>query len=166
MESMIPLIIALIVGALLSGKKKKNPSQQEAAKPFTAQQGHQEQEGPVKKLKEMYKELQKEMQQENQEQQLPADRRSMSAPSTRAQVELQSEAVEVPVISKRETRGGSRTSSRTSSRSRQSTRGQSTMVVQREQSKLQVESIIPKSKDDLIKGVIFSEIYGPPKSKR
>lgn len=150
----------LIVGAFLSGRKKKDPSQQEEAKPFTAQQRQPEQEGPVKKLKEMYKEIQQEMQQENQRQQPAADSRPMTVPSPREQIESLPKSVEIPVSSKREARGGSR------SRGRQSTRGQSTRIVKKEESKLQVESIIPKSKDDLIKGVIFSEIYGPPKSKR
>ena len=150
----------LIVGAFLSGRKKKDPSQQEEAKPFTAQQRQPEQEGPVKKLKEMYKEIQQEMQQENQRQQPAADSRPMSVPPPRAQAESLPQSVVIPVSSKSEGRGGSRANSR------QSTRGQSSRIVQKEQSKLQVESIIPKSKDDLIKGVIFSEIYGPPKSKR
>ena len=84
----------------------------------------------------------------------------MTVPSPRVQIESLPKSVGTQVSSKTEGRGGSR------ARSRQSTRGQSTRIVHREQSKLQVESIIPKSKADLIKGVIFSEIYGPPKSKR
>lgn len=152
MDSIIPLIIMLIVGALLSGKKKK-PSQQEEAKPFTAQQ--ESPDGPVKKLKEMYQEIQQEMQQQTQQQEPP---RQMSVPAPRVVVELPPKPLEVAESSKR----GSKVRSRT----RQSTRGKSTKVVEKQQSKIQVESILPKTKDDLIKGIIFSEIYGPPKSKR
>ena len=155
MDSIIPLIIMLIVGALLSGKKKKS-SQQEEAKPFTAQQGNPD--GPVKKLKEMYQELQQEMQQETKQQQPPTQSRQMSEPAPRVQVEFTPKPVETSVSSKRE--GRDRT------RSRHSTRGKSTRIVQTKQKKIQVESILPRTKDDLIKGVIFSEIYGPPKSKR
>lgn len=144
----------LIVGALLSGRKKSKTSQEEEAKPFTAQQRQPEQEGPVKKLKDMYKEIQQEMQQESQRQQPTADSRPMSVPTPRVQAEALPKSVEISV------------SSKSRARSRQSTRRHSNRVVRKEQSKLQVESIIPKSKDDLIKGVIFSEIYGPPKSKR
>ena len=142
----------LIVGALFSGKKKK-PSQQEEAKPFTAQQ--ESPDGPVKKLKEMYQEIQKEMQQQTQQQEPP---RQISVPAPRVVVEPTPKPLEVSVSSKRESRA------RTSNR--QSTRGKSTRVVEKQQGKIQVESILPKTKDDLIKGIIFSEIYGPPKSKR
>jgi len=152
MDSIIPLIIMLIVGALLSGKKKKS-SQQEEAKPFTAQQ--ESPDGPVKKLKEMYQEIQQEMQQQTQQQEPP---RQMSVPAPRVVVELPPKPIEVAAPSKR----GSKVRSRT----RQSTRGKSTKVVEKQKSKIQVESILPKTKDDLIKGIIFSEIYGPPKSKR
>ena len=153
MDSIIPLIIMLIVGALFSGKKKK-PSQQEEAKPFTAQQ--ESPDGPVKKLKEMYQEIQKEMQQQQTQQQEPP--RQIPVPAPRVVVEPTPKPLEVSVSSKRESRA------RTSNR--QKTRGKSTRVVEKQQSKIQVERILPKTKDDLIKGVIFSEIYGPPKSKR
>ena len=142
----------LIVGALFSGKKKK-PSQQEEAKPFTAQQ--ESPDGPVKKLKEMYQEIQKEMQQQTNQQEPPTQ---MSVPAPRVVIESVPKPLEVSVSSKKE--------SKVRNRNRQSTRGKSTRVVEKQQSKIQVERILPKTKDDLIKGVIFSEIYGPPKSKR
>ena len=150
----------LIVGGLLSSKKKKQPSQEEAAKPYTAQQSQPEDQGPVKKLKDMYKEIQREMQEESQRQQPAADSRPMSVPPRSLKAEPLPKSVEISVSPKSESRSGSRPSSKRSSRKNP------TRNVRKKHSELQVESIIPKSKDDLIKGIIFSEIYGPPKSRR
>ena len=147
----------LIVGAFLSSKKKKKPSEQEESKPVTAQQGHPG--GPVNKLKEMYKEMQQEMEQETARQQAAGQSRQNPAPP-RVEVELPPKPVVASVSPKKVARDSSRGGSR------QSTRRQSTRVVKAQQNKLQVESILPKNKDDMIKGVIFSEIFGPPKSKR
>ena len=153
MEGLIPFIIMLIVGSLFSSKKKKTADEQEQAKPFTAQK--ERQDGPVKKLKEMYEEIQKELEKGN-ETQRPAPQmtqRTMAKP----EVKVTPERVEVAVPLREQRTEPSMRS--------QSSRHETKQVVKK-QNKTPRVGLMPKSQDDIMKGVIFSEIFGPPKSKR
>ena len=155
MESLIPFIIMLLVGSFLSSKKKKPTDEQEQAKPFTAQ--NERQDGPVKKLKEMYEEIQKELEKGN-ETQRPAPQmtqRTMGKP----EVKVTPERVEV-AVPLREQRA------EPSMRSQSSRHVTVTNQVVQKQNKTPRAGLMPKSQDDIMKGVIFSEIFGPPKSKR
>ncbi len=68
MENFLPLIIMLILGAIIKGKRKDKSSGEAEAKPFTA--GQKQPGSPVRKIKEvsteMYKEIQREFQQETE----------------------------------------------------------------------------------------------------
>ena len=153
MENLIPFIIMLLVGSFLSSKRKKPTDEQEQAKPFTAQ--GERHDGPVKKLKEMYEEIQKELEEEN-EKQRPAPQmtqRTMPKP----EVKITPERVEV-AVPLREKRTEPTRQSRPS-------RFEEKQVVKK-QNKTPRSGLMPKSQDDIMKGVIFSEIFGPPKSKR
>lgn len=153
MESLIPLIIMLIVGSLFNGKKKTPADGQEKAKPFTPKGDRQE--GPVKTLKDMsrdmYKELQRELEKEV-EKQHPTPRQPIQQ-----QVKVMPESVDVSV-SKRERRTEPARVNRISSKE--------VKQVEMKKSKSSTQHLIPKSSEDMMKGVIFSEIFGPPKSKR
>jgi hypothetical protein len=154
MESFIPLIIMMVLGAIMSGKRKAKSSGESEAKPFTA--GQKQPGSPVRTFKEvsteMYKEIQREFQQEPERQQAP--QRTQLTPPT---IQPKSEA-EVSRRSGRERRE--------TFRGRKSTRGHAKNTEEIVKKEIVLESLVPKSKDDLIKGVIFSEIFGPPKSKR
>ena len=150
MESLIPLIIMLIVGSLFSNKRKKPEDEQKPAKPFTTQS--EQADGPVKRLKEMYQEIQQELGEEKEQ----------PRPSPRPVVQ----PYEVKVTPERVEVSTPRRSQRTdSSRTRQSTRIVQQQVKTQKQVRTQ-KNLLPKTQDDIMKGVIFSEIFGPPKSKR
>lgn len=153
MESLIPFIIMLLVGSFLSSKKKKPTDEQEQAKPFTAQ--NERQDGPVKKLKEMYEEIQKELEKGN-ETQRPAPQKTQRT-MTKPEVKITPERVEVAVPLREQRTDPTRQS--------RSSRYETKQVVNK-QNKTPRAGLMPKSQDDIMKGVIFSEIFGPPKSKR
>lgn len=147
MEQLIPLIIMLLIGSLMSTKKKK-ANQQKKDKPFTAQDPES---GPLGKLKEMYQELQQEMQPETREREIQqTQQHSIPRPSNRLPVEITTPKVDVPKEKPKRRASAQR------------------IKVQNQQIQQTTNSrdIMPKSKDDLIKGIIFSEIFGPPISKR
>lgn len=147
----------LIVGSLFSSKKKKTEDGQEQAKPFTAQK--EQQDGPVKKLKEMsrdmYKEIQKELEKETEKQR--PDPQTIQRTLPQHEVKVTPERIEVS-IPLREKRVEPTRSSRSSRRENKQ--------VATNQQKVAGGSLMPKTPDDIMRGVIFSEIFGPPKSKR
>ncbi|MCZ2259362.1 hypothetical protein [Sporosarcina sp. G11-34] len=151
MENLIPFIIMLLIGSFFSSKKKKS-TEQEKAKPFTAQEP---QSGPVGKLKEMYQELQKEMQAQTREQevqqtpQMNIPKSPVAPKSIPVQVSLPREGRPKPLPKEKTTR-----------------RAAFTQNAKKEQQSTRPKGIIPQSQDDLIKGIVYSEIFGPPVSKR
>lgn len=143
----------LLVGSFLSSKKKKPTDEEEQAKPFTAQ--NERQDGPVKKLKEMYEEIQKELEKGN-ETQRPAPQMTQKT-MTKPEVKITPERVEVAVPLREQ---------RTEPNMRSQSSRHETKQVVKKQNKTPRVGLMPKSQDDIMKGVIFSEIFGPPKSKR
>ncbi|KAA0965444.1 hypothetical protein FQ087_03820 [Sporosarcina sp. ANT_H38] len=168
MDGLILLIISLVVGVLFNGKGKKNsPEKGPQPKPFTATGSAPE--GPTGKLKEMYRELQREMagadaeppsrQQPRQQQQTTvtvppspevvpparptADRKERTNSSVNRQIDRPDSSL-------------NRHSGRLSAHG-----GQRPTV-----SVIQSHNLLPKKQEDLLKGIVFSEIFGPPKSKR
>lgn len=156
MESFIPLIIMLVLGAIMKGVKGTKSSEEAEVKPFTAEQ--KQTSSPVRKFKEvsteMYKEIQREFQQETERQQ----KQTRQTPKMTPASFIPEVAVEVTKKSGRDRRE--------TFKGRQSTRGQAKITDEIVKKDIRLESLVPKSNDDLIKGVIFSEIFGPPKSKR
>lgn len=151
MEPIIGFIAMLILSFLFKGKKKESPEGQ--PKPFTAQP-----DSPVRKLKDMskdmYRELQKEMQRETVE---PPSRQLPRAEVNRNPVTPKPAPIEIPV--KRDSRSDS-------SNERHSGRLSAHGGVRRPVQTIDTHNLLPKSEQDLLKGIIFSEIFGPPKSKR
>ena len=144
----------LILGAIFNSKRKDKSSGEAEAKPFTA--GQKQPGSPVRKIKEvsteMYKEIQREFQQETEREQQTPQRPQMTPISAKP---LAVEASKNSGRDRRETFTG-----------RQSSRGHAENKDDIAKNEIILESLVPKSKDDLIKGVIFSEIFGSPKSKR
>ena len=161
MESLIPLIIMLIVGSLFRKKKGADKPNEEQAKPVTAQQENPD--GPVKKLTEMYRQMQQEMQQEMEPK--PGEPQRQTAPHVAAPTKPVE--VQPPLLVNSPTKQDSKQSNRIS-RSKTRSPGRSAVSVEKRRTLQTVKSsdFLPRSEKDLIKGVIFSEIFGPPKSKR
>lgn len=145
----------LVLGAIMKGKGKDKSSGEAEAKPFTA--GQKQPGSPVRKFKEvsteMYKEIQREFQQETEREQTA--QRPQSAPISAKPIAVEATGTKNSGRDRRETFTG-----------RQSTRGHAKITDEITKNEIKLESLVPKSKDDLIKGVIFSEIFGAPKSKR
>ncbi|MBO0587752.1 hypothetical protein [Sporosarcina sp. E16_8] len=166
MEQLIIFIILAIVGSLFRGKKKE-PAKGPQSKPVTAT--GRASEGPTTKLKEMYRELQREMAGAEPEQ--PS--RQLSKQQQQAPITVPSSPVVVPPArptADRKERANSSANRHIerpdSSVNRHSGRlaahgGQRPAV-----SSIQSHDLMPKNQDDLLKGIVFSEIFGPPKSKR
>lgn len=154
MESLIPFIIMLLVGSLFSSKKKNASEEPKKAKPFTT--ANDRHDGPVKKLKEMskdiYKEIQKELEESNDQ---PHTMPERTIPKPEVKVRPERIEVSIPRV---ETTKPSRVS--------RSSRHEQKEVVKKQRKIVPQTNIMPKTPDDIMKGVIFSEILGPPKSKR
>lgn len=149
MESLIPFIIMLILGSLFKGKGKKPSEDERQPKPSTAQR--KEQDNPLKKLKEMSRDLYKEIQQELEQETKKTEQRPVVIPKTVVQkVEAKAEPIK-PIEKKRRV---------------ETHRDEVKRQKVRKPSKVANASIVPKSSDDIMKGIIFSEIIGPPKSRR
>lgn len=151
MEGIIPLIIMLLIGSFFSSKKKKAPEEGKA-KPFTAQETQSRTMG---KLKEMYEELQREMQPEAREREIQETRQA-SAPSQPV----------VPIREPLEVVEPKQRKRADVSKERSPKRVTAPIQSSEIQDPVNSNDIMPKNRDDLIKGVIFSEIFGPPISKR
>lgn len=144
MEGLLPFIIMLILGALFnSGKKKKSDEKQKPAKPFTTEQPKHD--NPIKKLKEMSRDLYHEIQQEFEVEEekpkhepvrIPKVERAIKEPNVKSRVAL--------------------------------AEGRQQSAVRQSPIKKQVpkKRLVPTSSDEIMQGIIFSEIIGPPKSKR
>ncbi|MBE1553712.1 hypothetical protein [Sporosarcina limicola] len=157
MEQLIPLIIMIIVGTLFRGKGKKEAPPKGQPKPFTAT--NPESNDPVRKLKEMskqmYRELQKELHPETSE---PPSRQTpqvvtpaeITAPRPARTDTVRASINDRDRVPKERHRG------------RLATHGGSREPV----SNVNTHDLIPKNRQDLLKGIVFSEIFGPPKSKR
>ena len=156
MEQILILIAMFILSSLFKGKNKKEAPQKGQPKPFTAEPNN-----PVKKMKEMsrdmVKELQKELQNDAGE---PPSRQTppISTPRQPAIPELKPVLVE-------QTAAIGRESKRQSSEKH---RGRLTVHggVREVQTVADKHDFIPKTNEDFLKGIIFSEILAPPKSKR
>lgn len=164
MESLIPFIIMLVIGALFNSGKKKAPEEQkrQQSKPFTS--GKPEQDNPIKKLKEMSRDLYKEIQQEFEQEQEKPQQRPVEIPKQRVQQQVDVTKVEAP---KREERVYTR-STEPSERQQEAVRRQARQAEKRQnkQSAVASNQLVPTTSDEIMKGIIFSEIIGPPKSKR
>lgn len=184
-EQLIPLIIILLASTLF-GKKKKKGSDPKQTNPSTEQS---QQSGPMRKIKEMSKEMYEEIQKEIKE-----DPRTTENPRAQEIRKIQEhpKVQEVQrVQEKTRTYDRQRTSNRGSTRrpietsvqplnvdfpseisrikttkERPNRRKVTARKVSEKEQLLTTSSIVPKDKNDLIKGIIFSEIYGPPISKR
>ncbi|MCM3710851.1 hypothetical protein [Sporosarcina luteola] len=164
MESLIILAVMGLISMLFKGKKSGEAPKTQT-KPPTTQTGTPD---PMRKLKEMtqemYKDIQREFQTEIDE-----------PPSRQSPDRKPAQTVSIPPLPKVTERGDrtrdiqvhtdkrhDRESKREPHRGRLSVH-QGSLV-----SKEPVEhhEMIPTSEQDLIKGIIFSEILGPPKSKQ
>ena len=156
MEQIIIFIILAILGSLFSGKDKKKAPQQGQPKPFMAGQ-----DSPVKKMKEMSKEIVQEMQKEQQKETVEPRRRQtppLAAPRKPAIAEL-TEVNDVYIeVQKKEPER----SSTNRHQGRLSAHGGTRELVD----EVDNYDFVPRTNEDFLKGIVFSEILAPPKSKR
>lgn len=140
MEAFIPIIIAALLSLFF---KKKEPEKKTVEKPVNRTPMRKTvSENPFKELGDFAKQFTSERQQDMK---------------TKPPI-----VKEVPVVEKLERevkrdQGVARSSGRLSTHQKNIPVTVSTPVV---------DSLIPSSQDELIKGIIFSEILAPPKSKR
>jgi len=165
MEQIIIFIILALVGSFFRGKKKE-PEKGPQPKPFTATE--RAPEGPTTKLKEMYRELQREMAGADAE---PPSRQLPKQQQTTVTVPPAPEVAPParPTADRKERANSSANrhiERPDSSTNRHSGRLSSHGGQRPTMSTIQSHDLMPKNQDDLLKGIVFSEIFGPPKSKR
>ncbi|MEK5038887.1 hypothetical protein [Sporosarcina sp. FSL K6-3457] len=173
MESLIiPIIIAIVLSFFNKGKgKTENPTKNQS-KPFTAT--GRVPDSPQSKLKEMskdlFRELQKEMQRTDVE---PPSRQLPRETVPQRPVVVAAQPVVAPVVAEPVRSTTPRTTVERkerpdSSRDRERHSGRLSAHGAQFQtaSTMQSHDLMPKNRQDLIKGIVFSEIFGPPKSKR
>lgn len=160
MESLIILIVMGIVSMLFKGKK---PGEQPKAQTKQPTASNPRPADPMRKLKEMSQEMYKEIQREFQiEIEEPPSRQS--PPATQPQTAVSQAEHRMPPKREKaaavERKLPERSSSRESShRGRLSAHGGKHVW----EEAVEHHEMIPKSERDIIKGIIFSEILGPPK---
>lgn len=147
----------LILGSLFSsGKKKNTKEKKQQSKPFTAEK--QEQDNPIRKLKEMSRDLYQEIQQEfevEQENTQPKPKPTVTPQEVVQKVETRRKDIPVQRAVPVERR-----------RKRETIRLEESAKQKQPQTKVRNKQLVPNTSDDIMKGIIFSEIIGPPKSKR
>jgi hypothetical protein len=168
MEQIIIIIILAIVSSFFK-KGKKNTENPAAGqpKPFTAT--GRIPDNPQSKLKEMsknlYRELQQEMQREDEE---PPSRQLQQTNVPRPVIVPQPVIVPVAATPSHSVpRATAERKERSDSpRERHSGRLSAHGAQYQSTSTMQTHELMPRNRQDLIKGIVFSEIFGPPKSKR
>lgn len=170
MDGLILLIISLVVGVIFNGKGKKNsPEKGQQTKPFTAT--GRAPDSPTGKLKEMYRELQREMAGADAEPEPPSRQLPRQQQQTTVTVPPAPEVAPParPSADRKERAGSSANrnlerpdSSVNRHSGRLSAHGGKRQAV----SAMKSLDLMPKTQEDLLKGIVFSEIFGPPKSKR
>lgn len=176
MESIIIFVVIAIVSAFFKKGKgdTQNPTKPAKGqpKPFTAT--GRVPDSPQSKLKEMskelYRELQKEMQRTDVEppsRQLPRET-VLQRPVVMAAQPVVAPGVAEPVRSTTSRATVERKERPDSSRDRERHSGRLSAHGAQFQtvSTMEPHDLMPRNRQDLIKGIIFSEIFGPPKSKR
>ena len=170
MEQIIMLVVIGIVSMLFKGKKPEEAQKQQQRQRQPSTQPAKP--DPMRKLKEMsqemYKEIQREFQTEIEEppsRQAPqvaqpqpvAARPAVPRAETRvpAKPREKSPAAARPSVERSATREGSH-------RGRLSAHGAKHVWAE----SIEHHDLVPQNERDLIKGIIFSEIMGPPKSKQ
>lgn len=149
MEGLIPFVIMLILGALFnSGKKKVSEEKKQPTKPFTAEKT--EHDNPIKKLKEMSREIYKEIQQEFEVEEKPASQPVKKRREVAVEVKVD-EPIRQPRVKTRVAITEERQRNENAAKQKQPTVS---------------KQLVPTTSDEIMKGIIFSEIIGPPKSKR
>ncbi|MCG3089108.1 hypothetical protein [Sporosarcina cyprini] len=175
MEGLIPLIIFALISMLLKGKKpdstnaKPEKREPNKAKPFTAQTTGSD---PFKKLKEMSQEMYQDLQREfqNPPDEPPSRQTTVESPQTRMETRrpaAQPTAAQPQPMAKPAQPAAFSELKKTPKREERT--GRLSAHGGRKSQELSVvepEHMIPKSEQDLLKGIIFSEILGPPKAKR
>lgn len=165
MEGLILLAISLLVGSFLNGNKNKKKPPTTGPKPFTATGRTEPQNDPLRKLKEMSKEMYKEIQKELQQE--PVEPPSRTAPEV---VTPEVTPSPVLVVVPEPPTPSSRPSSAPTMvrRPKEQHRGRLSAHGGKIESGTQYDQhdLLPKNEHDLLKGIVFSEILGPPKSKR
>ena len=171
-QLIIPVIIAIVLSFFNKGKgKTENPAKNQS-KPFTAT--GRVPDSPQGKLKEMskdlYRELQKEMQRTDVE---PPSRQLPRQTVPQRPVVVATQPVVAPVVAEpvrsstpRATVERKERPDSSRDRERHSGRLSAHGAQYQTASTMQPHDLMPKNRQDLIKGIIFSEIFGPPKSKR
>lgn len=174
-SGLIVTIILLAVGFLFNGKGKKKAAEKgPQPKPFTAT--GRAPDSPTSKLKEMskelYRELQREMQGEDAE---PPSRRLQQHEQTQQPKQvIVPPTLEVAQPARASTGRKERADSSMnrhierpdSSMNRHSGRLSAHGGERQTVSAMKTLDLMPKNQEDLLKGIVFSEIFGPPKSKR
>ncbi|MBD7983116.1 hypothetical protein H9649_00875 [Sporosarcina sp. Sa2YVA2] len=169
MESLIIFAVIGIISMLFKGKKPEEAQKQQRPGQPSAQPVKPD---PMRKLKEMsqemYKEIQREFQTEIEEPpsrqvpQAPQPRHEAARPAvTRAETRMPAKPREKAPAAGRPS--VERSSTRESThRGRLSAHGAKHVWAE----PVEHHEMVPKNERDLIKGIIFSEILGPPKSKQ
>ncbi|MEK4486513.1 hypothetical protein MHH81_13110 [Psychrobacillus sp. FSL H8-0484] len=151
MESLIIFAVIGIISALF-GKKKQE--QKPAPKPFTATpQRKPIADNPFKNLGDLAKEFKREQQAEMERKRPVLKEKPVAKP-----VVIAPNTVERPQREVSRDQGVARTSGRLSVHQENKASLNSGKPI--------VHSILPNTKDELVRAIIFSEILAPPKSKR
>lgn len=163
MEILIFIVLG-IISMIFKGKKPEDAPKTQKRQPNPQTNSSD----PMRKLKEMtqemYKEIQREFQTEIDEppSRQPSERQpapAVTTPSKAKVAESRGRLIEAPV---HVDMIHDRTSKREPHRGRLSAH-QGTLITKEP---VKHNEMIPKNENDLIKGIIFSEILGPPKSKQ
>ena len=142
MEGLIPIIIVALMSFLFKGKKESDNTADKPVKSTPVRKPVSE--NPFKDLGDFAK-------------QFTGERKQEMKPKPPV-------VKEAPVIVEKNGRELKRDQGLARSTGRLSTHQQKAPIIQ--VSTQEVSSLIPSTQDELIKGIIFSEILGPPKSKR
>lgn len=159
MEQLIIFIIMLVLGSLFGKKTKEPPKRTERPPAPQPKQGQ-------KTFKDLSKDIFQEIQKEFQEMQKDLQPQEAPQPEKLPKIEIpqQPEPVAKPVP-----KAVQRPERPSTDRSRQGSAARERVIAQQKSDdpfEIGKEELLPTDQRELLKGIIFSEILGPPKSKQ
>jgi hypothetical protein len=169
MEQLIIFIILGIVASFFSSKNKKEATEKgPQPKPFMAT--GRAPDSPTTKLKEMSKELYRELQKEmaGEAAEPPSRQLQRQQPATTPlAIETAKPARSTAERTERTNSSSNRHVERPdSSVNRHSGRLSAHGGKRQSATAMETHHLMPRNQEDLLKGIVFSEIFGPPKSKQ
>ncbi|SIT82372.1 hypothetical protein [Edaphobacillus lindanitolerans] len=167
MEPIILLIISLIVGSLMKGNdKKKAPGKPGPVQTKPVPKPARKPEQPAGGLRELTRQLYEDLQQEVKKEMKEFREDPREERKTETEQKKRTEKPQLPKTAEPQRKKGREPSQRRSAVHADDLTADRPIDDPITLGEIGSSRLLPETRDDLVRGVIFSEILGPPKARR